>query len=177
MTRKYLPLAVVALGFAAAALAAPPAPQRPEAFEALVRCRAITDEHARLACFDAAVARFEAAAASRDVVVVDRRQIRETRRSLFGLNLPSLPFFGGGDAEDKAEEVNQIEGVAAAASQDGAGNWVIRLQEGGTWRQTDGTLLGRRPRAGSKVVVRRATMGSFMMRIDGQPGVRAKREN
>ena len=46
--------------------------QRPEAFEALVRCRAITEDAARLHCFDAAAAALQAAAERRDVVVVDR---------------------------------------------------------------------------------------------------------
>jgi hypothetical protein len=169
-------LVLTALALPVAAAAAPPrrAPERPEVFEAVVRCRAIADEKARLACFDAAVASFEAAAASRELVVVDRKQIRESKRSLFGLNLPRLPIFGGGGDD---EEIDSIEGVVASAFADGEGRWVVRLEEGGTWRQIDSTMLGRRPRAGSKVKINKAAMGSFMMRLDGQPGIRARREN
>ena len=161
----------------AVTLAAPKrATAPPEALEAVLRCRAITDEKARLACYDSNVATFETARANRELVVVDRKQIRETKRSLFGLDLPSLSIFGGGD-NDNIEEVNSIDGVVASAFEDGEGRWVVKLQEGGTWRQIDSTLLGRNPRAGSKVRIHKAAMGSFMMRLDGQPGVRARREN
>jgi hypothetical protein len=171
----HLPLAIAACGLTATVFAAPRAPQqRPEALEAVLRCRAMTDEHERLACFDRAVASLEQATASRQVVVVDRKQVRDTKRSLFGLSLPSLPIFGGGDDE---EEVSSIEGTVTSAYEDGEGRWVVHLADGGTWHQTDAITLGRRPRAGSKVKISKAAMGSFIMRIDNQPGVRARRQN
>ena len=179
MKLTYLPMAIAAVALPAVALTAPPrqARERPAALEAMLRCRSIADEHARLECFDREVAAFEAATAARDVVVVDRKQVRETRRSLFGLSLPRLAIFGGGDHDPGDEEIDQIEGVVASALQTADNRWVVRLQDGATWRQIDDQVLGRRPRAGSKVVIKRAAMGSFMMRLDGQPGVRARREN
>ena len=169
-------LALAALALPAAAIAAPKAMQRrPEALEAVLRCRAIADEKARLACFDSAVATFEQATTSREVVVVDRKQVRDTKRSLFGLDLPGLNIFGGGP-DDEGTEVNSIESEVASAFQDGEGRWVVTLKEGGTWRQINDMILGRRPKPGSKVEVKKAAMGSYMMRIDGQPGVRARRE-
>ena len=177
MISRFAPLALGLLLFPAVAVAAPKrATPPPEALEGVLRCRAITDEKERLACYDRNVATFETARANRELVVVDRKQIRDTKRSLFGLDLPSLSIFGGGDNDD-IEEVNSIEGVVASAFADGEGRWVVRLQEGGTWRQIDSTLLGRNPRAGSKVRIQKASMGSFMMRIDSQPGVRARRVN
>jgi hypothetical protein len=177
MTSRLLPLAIGLVVLSAAAGAAPRrATPAPEALEGVLRCRAIADEKARLACYDSNVARFETARANRELVVVDRKQIRETKRSLFGLDLPSLSIFGGGDNDD-IEEVNSIEGVVASAYEDGEGRWVVKLQEGGTWRQIDSALLGRNPRAGSKVKITKAAMGSFMMRIDNQPGIRARRVN
>jgi hypothetical protein len=171
-------LMAAALIVVAGAVAAKPAQPaaRPEAFEALVKCRAVAEDAARLRCFDQAAAALEQAAARRDVVIVDRAAVRQTRRTLFGLELPRLPFFGGGD-DDKAEEVSQIEGVVSSAFQNGNGQWVVRLEEGGTWAQTDDTPISIWPKAGNKVVIRRASMGSYMMRINGQPGVRAKRQN
>ena len=78
---------------AAAAAKGPKSLQRPEAFEALVRCRALTDDAARLRCFDSAAATLQQQAENRDLVVVDRKQIQETKRSLFGLDIPDLnPF-------------------------------------------------------------------------------------
>ena len=150
------------------------APARPELFEALVRCRAITEDAARLNCFDAAAAALQAAAERRDVVVIDRGQVRESRRRLFGLALPRLPIFGGGD--DDAEEISSIESNVTSAHQVEFGRWVVRLEDGSTWVQTDNNPIAGRPRSGQPVRVNRGALGSYMMRVNGQPGVRVRRQ-
>ncbi|HYD37440.1 MAG TPA: hypothetical protein VEA60_07490, partial [Allosphingosinicella sp.] len=108
------------MAVAAAALVAPaalpaktekPRP-RPEAFEALVRCRALTDDAERLRCFDAASATLQQQAEARELVVVDRKQIQETKRGLFGLDIPDLNPFGG---DDGVPEVKSIESVVRSA--------------------------------------------------------------
>ncbi|HEX2764507.1 MAG TPA: hypothetical protein VHM92_11795 [Allosphingosinicella sp.] len=172
--RKWIAGSAAAAILAAGAVAAKaPKPQaRPEAFEALVRCRAIADDAARLACFDTAARKLEEAANQRQLVVVDRKQIQETKRNLFGLDIPNLNPFGGGADE---EEVKSIEGVVATAVQEGDGRWVVVLKEGGTWAQTDNNALALRPRPGQKVKIVKASLGTYMMRVNGQPGVRAKR--
>jgi hypothetical protein len=149
------------------------AQQRPEAFEALVRCRALADDAARLRCFDSAAATLQQQAENRDLVVVDRKQIQETKRSLFGLDIPDLNPFGGQNAEE--DEVKSIEGVVRSAMQDGDGRWVITLEDNSTWAQTDSYPFAVNPKRGNKVKIVKATMGSYMMRVNGQPGVRAKR--
>ena len=167
--------ALVLLALPAAALAqAEPRQARPESFEALIRCRAIADEAARLRCFDQATAALQAAAERRDVVVVDRAQVRESRRRLFGLALPRLPIFGGGDREEE-EEVSSIESTVASARQNQYGHWTVRLQDGSTWLQTDNNTLAFPPRAGQAVIVTRAALGSYMMRLNRQPGIRVRR--
>ncbi len=181
MTRKHLLFASLLVGLpAAAALAQSGAPsrQRPELFEALVRCRAIADDAARLQCFDAAAAALQQAAERREVVVVDRAQVRESRRRLFGLALPRLPIFGGGDDdEEEADEITSLEGVVASASQNGNGQWIVRLEnEGGTWSQVDNNPLALRPRPGQPVVINRGALGSYMMRVNRQPGIRVRRQ-
>jgi hypothetical protein len=145
---------------------------RPEAFEALVRCRALTDDSARLKCFDAAAATLQQAAENRDLVMVDRKTIQETKRGLFGLDVPDLNPFGG---DDGVEEIKSIEGVVRSAQQDGDGRWVITLEDNSTWAQTDNYPFAVAPKRGHKVKVVKASMGSYMMRVNGQPGVRAKR--
>jgi hypothetical protein len=169
----------------AALLAATPAPAaaqrrnapppRPELFQALLRCRAITDEAERLRCFDSTAAALETAADRREVAMVDRAQVREGRRRLFGLSLPSIPLFGGGDDEGDEDRIETVEGVVASASQNGQGQWIVSLQDGAVWTQIDNRPLAVFPRRGQRVVIQRATMGSFMMRINNQPGVRARR--
>lgn len=164
--------ALAALPAAAAAQSDDDAPERPELFEALVRCRAIAHESARLRCFDAAAANLQQAAERRDLVVVDRQQVRENRRRLFGLPLPDL---GGVFGDDDEDEVDSIESTIVSASQIDYGRWVVRLEDGSTWVQTDNEIIAGRPRPGQPVRVNRAALGTYMMRVNNQPGVRVRR--
>lgn len=175
MKQKIL-IAGLMLAAPGALAAAPPAQQPPEQFDAMLRCRAIADDSARLACFDSAAASLQAAVASRDVVVVDRNQIRESRRTLFGLPIPDLPLFGGGDGEEE-EEIQSITGVVRSASRDGDGRWLVRLEEGSVWRQIDSRPLALRPRAGMEVEIDRGALGSYRMSVAGQPGIKVRRES
>lgn len=177
MTRTQMALAALLVAGASASLAAPnEPPARPELFQALLRCRAIAEAAARLQCFDAAAANLEAAAERREVVVVDRQQVREGRRRLFGLTLPRIPIFGGGgEEEDEADRIDTVESTVASASQDGLGHWTVVLADGAVWTQVDNRPLALRPRNGQRVVIDRGALGSFMMRINGQPGLRARR--
>jgi hypothetical protein len=179
MTRKLFLLAALLVGLMSPALAQRGSQQqerRPETFEALVRCRSIADATARLQCFDAAAAALEQAAERRDVVVVDRAQVRESRRRLFGLALPHLPIFGGGENDRDDQEISQIESVVADAGQNNYGQWTVRLRDGGTWVQTDHNPLAMGVSRGDPVIIRRGPLGSFMMRVGRQPGVRARRQ-
>lgn len=177
MTRLSILLAAILIAAPAAAPAQRgAAPARPESFEALIRCRSIAEAAARLQCFDTAAAALQAAQERREVVVVDRAQVREGRRRLFGLALPRIPIFGGGDEDENDEDqVRTVEGVVAAASQDGLGHWIVSLQDGAVWTQVDDRPLTFRPRPGQRVVINRAMLGSFMMRVNNQPGIRARR--
>ena len=179
MTRKLLLFVALLLGLPAAALAQSESAEqpRPELFEALLRCRAIVEPAAKLQCFETATASLEQAVENREVVVVDRAQVRESRRRLFGLDLPSLPIFGGGDDdEDEEDEVSSLEGVVASVGYANFGKLIIRLEDGGSWHQTDDRHLGVEPRRGHKVVINRGALGSYMMRVNGQPGIRVKRQ-
>jgi hypothetical protein len=179
MTRTPLLLAALFISLVSPAFAQHGGQQvrRPEAFEALVHCRSIAEAAARLQCYDTAEAALEQATERHDVVVVDRAQVRESRRRLFGLALPHLPIFGGGDNghDNDDEEIAQIESTVASAVRNDLGQWQVHLQEGGTWIQTDFNQLALAPRSGDAVVVHRGPLGSYMMRIGRQPGVRVRR--
>lgn len=135
----------------------------------VTQCRSVSDSAARLACYDAAVAKLEQATQSNQLVVLDRERVREARRGLFGFSLPSLGIFGGGD-----EEVSRLEGTIQSLQEDGVGNYRFVLEDGGIWQQTDGRVRpGTKP--GSKVVITRGALGSFFMSIDGKAGFPVKR--
>ena len=166
-----LALLAVPAGAAAQRQALPAGP--PPTYSALLQCRTIAAAAERLACFDRAAAAMQTATQNRDLVVVDREQIRKTRRSLFGLAIPNLGLFGNDERDE--DEVKTMEGEVASVGSDENSRYIIRLKDGSTWRQIDGNTLGRRPRPGFKVVINRTVTGSYMMRVEGQPGIRVKR--
>src|SRR5690348_11419617 len=79
------------LTWGAGAMAAkPPPPQTPPAVQAVLDCRKLTDDAARLACYDRAVTAMASAEQSGDLVSIDREQRRAARRQAFGFQLPTL---------------------------------------------------------------------------------------
>lgn len=165
-------LAAVLIGTPVVA-AAQPAAQRPAQFEALTRCRTVGNDAARLDCFDRAVAAMQAAEGRGEILLVDRHQVRQTRRRLFGLPLPEFSLFGS--RENPADQPRLVEGVIAAATLDRNRDWLVRLQDGAEWLQRDDHVLALEPRPGQRVIVTRNAIGTFMMRVNGQPGIRVKR--
>lgn len=145
-----------------------------QALAALLQCRALTDSAARLACYDKAAGAIADATASKSLVVLDREQVRKTRRSLFGFELPSLNLFGK-DTPEEAAEASQITAKAQSALENREGRWLVTLDDGAQWLQTDDHTIALPPHSGSTIVLKRAALGSYFMRIDNQPGVKAQR--
>jgi hypothetical protein len=166
-------VAVVAVGAAGAAVAKPQsAPTNAPVVQAVVDGRKIEDPSQRLACYDNAVSALTSAQQSGDLVTLDRKQRQAVRKQAFGFTLPTLSMFDTGE-----KEVDRIDETLASAHQIGQGRWVFQMQDGAVWRQIDDEFLSREPHPGSAIVIRRAMMGSYMLSVDGQPGVRAHRDN
>lgn len=168
---KIVGIALLVVGFAAPAQAQvrerqPRAPQ----FQSLMACRQIADQGARLACFDAQAAAIDAAEARSDIVVVDRQQLRSTRRSLFGLALPRIPFLD----DDRTELPREYEATIRSVSGTRDGKLTFDLGDA-TWRTTEVPTYQSDPRAGEKVKIRRGPLGSFKLSVEGRPAMRALR--
>jgi hypothetical protein len=178
MTRIAIALSLIAaaaapLMVAPGALAQSKPVSRAKIVQDLADCRKLTDNAARLACYDAAAASLETAEAKGDIVVVDREQARTVRRQAFGFALPSISMFEKGETR---EDLENVTGSVAAARQNGAGKWVIELADGaGTWLQVDNNELHRDPKAGAPVKIRKAAVGSFLMSIGNGGGFRVRR--
>jgi hypothetical protein len=156
------------------AVIAAPAPPKPAGFQKMIDCRAIAEPGARLACFDREVAAVANAEARQDLVVIDRAKVRTARKTLFGLSVPDLGIFGGGDDE---EGVNRIEGELAAVGRNADGRWTFRLADGARWIQADSRELGVDPAPGQKIAIRKAAMGSFLANVNKQIAIRVRRVN
>lgn len=192
MPRKYKEFTVrfaclvfltLSIGFAANPVwAADALRDQPPVLKKLLECRTLTDREARLACYDAQVAAVDTAVEKQDLVVADRAQVQKTRKSLFGLSLPSLAIFGANDKPEKAgkadeEGVTKLSSTITSARQDGNRKWFFVLEDGAKWAQIDTKELSRDPKPGMKIEIKRAAMGSFLASIDGQISIRVRREN
>ena len=142
----------------------------PSVFQAVIDCKAVTDSAARLTCYDRAVSALTVAREANELVVTDRATVREAKKGLFGLALPSLKLFG--DAKD--EEVTEIESKIAAIRMTGDGFPTFILEDGARWKQTDGR--NTYPKPGQVIRIRKAALGSYMASINDQPGVRVVRQ-
>lgn len=163
---------ILAALVAAVSTAPAGAQERPPAAVAdVARCRTIGEAAARLACFDAAAARLEAAVNEKQITVLDREGVRRTRRSLFGFSLPSIGLFGGGK-EDR-DEVKEVDGVVRQVQSLPNGRYELVLEDGARWQTTEPTRWA--PEAGAKVHIERASLGSYWIAVERARTVRGRR--
>ena len=140
----------------------------------LSACRSVSSDAERLACFDRTASALEAARAGGEVVILDREEVEETRRRSFGLDLNVLNPFA---REGGVDEIDNVSTTLEQATQaGGAGRWLFTLENGSVWRQVDNEPVRVSPRQGMSVEIRRASLGSYMMSINGSRSVRVRRE-
>lgn len=140
----------------------------------LVQCRSQSDELDRVRCYDAAVDALSQATKDGSVVVVDREDVRKTRRSLFGFSLPKLPLFSG-DKSQEDEEQEEIEAKIASVRSLGYDKFLIVLDTGARWQTTDPINYGPKPAPGLTVRIKKGALGAFFISIDGGRAVKGMR--
>ena len=172
---KYFPpiaiAALVALPVAASAADKPKAQTPPPIVQDVVACRAIADATARLGCYDQAAAALDRAVTTDQLVVMDKSQVREARRSLFGFTMPKIKIFGGGGSD----ELKQIDTNVTAVSRDPDARLVFGTAEGATWHQIDD-----RPtfdvKSDTKVSISAAAFGSYFAKFEHGAPIRVRRD-
>ena len=172
---KLLPLGTI---MALAALSVPAIakapPKQSPLVNALQACQAIADPAQRLACYDKQAGALLVATSKGDVAVVDKSEVRKARKSLFGFGMPKIPFFSGDDTADVATE--SLESTIKSASGIGYGKFRMVIAEGNAvWETTESYGTMREPRAGDKIVIKRGPLGSYMLRIGSNRGVKGRR--
>jgi hypothetical protein len=156
--------------------------------EALGRCAAIADDHARLACYDAMSPRLkDALAAPPASLPGNRAPTAEEERSWFGFDLGNL--FGANPAQqttpqqfgsDKLPETKAKEETAALAvdsisagltevSYTLTGKFILFLDNGQVWKQIEGDVdraVFRKLAKDNKVTISRGFIGSYNLTIN-----------
>lgn len=133
-------------------------------------CRAIEQNEARLACFDGAVDTVIARQDSGELQVLDKEDVAQTRRGLFGFSLPKIGIFASGDEEENTILQSRITALRRLRSD----HWEIEISEGSVWRATN-TPRQFRPEVGDEVELEKAAMTSYWLRVNGALGVKASR--
>jgi hypothetical protein len=163
---------------AAGAAEAKVKPASPAAASPLVtaidRCRQIADPTQRLACYDSAAGALVSATSSGQVSIVDRGEVRQVRHSLFGFNLPRVPFFSGDTTANEAQE--KIDSTVKSVKALNNGYYQVTIADNNAvWITTEDSISFDPPRAGQKIEILRGALGNYFLRINGQIGVRGKR--
>lgn len=149
--------------------------------QALTECRQIEDVEERVACYDRVVDSQSSTDSdemrSGDVETVPAAETTEPRaipdaQSLFGTN----------DAEAKRiveasldiEQIDQIVAAVTDVRQSATRKLTVTLDNGQVWRQLDSRPM--RLSAGEAVIIRKASLGSFLMeKQSGGRSIRVRR--
>ena len=158
-----------ALLAASPALAQPAAPASPQVIQQVYACAEITDATARLACYDAAVGAMKTAQTGGQFAAVDAAGVHRLEREAFGFSMPSLPRLGLPGFGRGAQEAEQTDKVAMSIRRVGRmdGHTAFVMDNGQTWLVIDDGADNWRARSGAAVEIRRASLGSYLMKVIG----------
>jgi len=160
-----LPVFILSAGFAAA---------QEISTATVYACAEKAGDAERLACYDEAVGRLKMAEEAGDVRTVTRAEVEQVKKDSFGFSIPSLPGFGKSDND--SEKLEEIALNITGISKNGYGKVLVTLENGQIWEQTDSKkVYVKKSKPPKQAIVKRAAMGSFMVKLDKQSGFRAKR--
>jgi hypothetical protein len=149
------------------ALAAPkdqmPTDKAAKTIDDVTACIPIADNVQRLACFDRSALALAAAQQKRDIVVLDREQVRKTNRSIFGFVMPQLKLFG--DAGE-SEEVKQLDSVVRDFTDAGYGKYRMSLTDNSVWETT--TAMRFPPRKNDAITIKPGILGAYHATVRGR---------
>lgn len=148
----------------------------------LYACTTIEDNDTRLACYDQAAGRIQKDEEKGDLTAISREQADEVRRESFGFSLPSIPRIfdretnSQSSKEDKAKpkKINEIELAVKSIRKDPYGKVIVTMENGQVWRQTTTDVTFRKKKA-DIAEIRKGSLGSYFMKLDGSKAMRAKR--
>jgi hypothetical protein len=176
MTMPSRRLSLTIMCLPAMALAAPAVrPATPNAVAQMAECRQIGADIARLACYDRAAAALDFAVTHKELTILDKEDVRRTKRNLYGFALPNLQLFGIGDKTDKdrASDDMVLDTTLRSVRAVSYGKYDMETAEQAVWRNVD--LLDMPPTVGEKIHIKPGLMGSFFFKVGSDRAVKAVR--
>jgi hypothetical protein len=169
------------------------AEQSQDVLEALGKCAGVTDDRARLACYDAIAPRVKEAVATPPAALPGNRPpTKEEQSSWFGFNLSGL-FGGSPEQQTTPQQFGQEKTPEIHAKEDAAtqeidsitagvtnyaftpfGKFIVFLDNGQVWQQiegdTDRANFHKDPKD-NNVTIERGFVGSYNLMINGSDKV------
>lgn len=139
---------LLAAGMQSAAAAQPEDPT--VALQTALECRAVTDDGARLRCYDQAVGRLSEVASSGRLIIADPRSY-------------------------DAPAPRNVDSRVRRAREAGYNNWVLELEDGSLWRTAEDSTRQRLPQVGERVRIERAMLGNYWVQIEERRRLRVRR--
>lgn len=174
-SRGVASLLALITAFGAGSAAAQTIPSEPDYMGDLKVCRAIADDRERLACYDAKIGNILTANEAGDVRIVDREDVRRTKRQLFGFSIPAVGILAGDDKDEDVDKDALFTTTIASARALPNGGWRFTTAEGAVWEINSPMRRIAPIKPGDPVEFKKAALGSYFIRIAGQVGVKGKR--
>ena len=133
----------------------------------LKACQLVAEDAARLSCYDTAVGKVVTASDDGEVRVIDEAEVKKTRRGLFGMN---LKLFGSDE-----EEQNLFQSTITDVSVSGSTVFITIEDGNAVWRIPSAKSRTMRAKPGDPVEFKKASFGSYFVRINGQIGEKGSR--
>lgn len=171
-------LAVAVASLTLSATSASAQAERTAVVDILIECAKIDDPTARLACYDNNMSR---------VGATPRATVPGQVRGVVGGAAPvesrGAHGFGADDVRAQSPErfagagqADEIHPRVTAIRPREPGIFLVTLEDGAQWLFAESVPSNfRLPRSGETVEIERGALGSYLMRIDGQPGVPVRR--
>lgn len=148
--------------------------------QSLLDCKQLTDNSARLSCYDRLAATFVSQEASAVVAVPEAAAPTSTPAAVVATPATATPSaevieadFGKTQSRP-SDQVEQLQATVKSLSRNKMRKLLITLENGHTWRQTEDDSI--QLKAGDSVTIEKASFGSFLLSKTGtNRKVRVKR--
>lgn len=144
----------------------------PDPLIKLKRCQELTDAKKRLACLDNETTALISAQKVGKIIVENAAKFDLTGKPSFGRR---TEVFNKRPKVDTHEEITSLETTIQQVRLVGRGLWEFDLADGGTWTQIQPAITVKDPKVGMPVQLRKGSLGSYLVNVDGQRAIKMRR--
>jgi hypothetical protein len=106
---------------------------------------------------------------------VDRAEVERARKDAFGLAASTSSAEAGSARRPATPEPDRVSLPVKSVVKTADGRHLFTMENGQVWRQTDNVRVSNIGDGPWQAEIRKAALGSFMLKLDGGTAVRVKR--